>query len=95
MITRAITSGPCAGHDGFIYYVADELSNEKNVKFGGPEVMKSINNIWKIPDHGGKAVQVTHVKDSNLAFPSMSADGKTIVYEDEFTLWKLDVATPA
>ena len=70
-----------------------ELPNEKGIKFGGPEVMKSVNNIWKISDKGGKPVQVTKHTDGNLFFPSISADGKTIVYEENFGLWKLDVAT--
>ncbi len=76
-----------------IYFVADMLPNEKNVKFGSPEVMKSVNNIYKISDKGGKPVQVTQHGDGNLYFPSISADGKTIVYEDNFGIWKLDVAT--
>ncbi|HEY7334648.1 MAG TPA: S41 family peptidase [Bryobacteraceae bacterium] len=84
---------PMYGHNGDIYYVADELGNEKNVKFGGPEVMKSVNNIWRISEKGGKPAQVTHHTDGNLFFPSMSADGKTIVYEDNFGMWKLDVAS--
>ncbi len=84
---------PMYGRDGEIYYVADEMPNEKRIKYGGPEVMKSVNNIWKISERGGKPVQVTHHEDANLAFPSMSADGQTIVYEDNFGLWKLDVAT--
>ena len=84
---------PMYGRNGEIYYVADELPNEKNIKFGGPEVMQSVNNIWKISEKGGKPVQVTHHTDGNLFYPSMSADGKTIVYEENFGLWKLDVAS--
>ncbi len=76
-----------------IYFVADMLPNEKTVKFGSPEVMKSVNNIYKISDKGGKPVQVTQHGDGNLYFPSISADGKTIVYEDNFGIWKLDVAS--
>ena len=76
-----------------IYFVSDRTANEKNIAFGGPEVMKSVNNIWKISDKGGAAVQVTHHTDGNLFFPSISADRKTIVYEDNFGMWKLDVAT--
>jgi len=76
-----------------IYFVADMLPNEKAIKFGSPEVMQSVNNIYKISDKGGKAVQVTHHGDGNLYFPSVSADGKTIVYEDNFGIWKLDVAS--
>ena len=81
---------------GEIYFVSDRMAgtaSEKNVKFGGPEVMKSVNNIWKISDKGGAAVQVTHHTDGNLFFPSISSDRKTIVYEDNFGLWKLDLAT--
>jgi len=84
---------PMYGRNGEIYYVADQLPSEKNIKFGGPEVMQSVNNIWKISERGGKPVQVTHHTDGNLFYPSLSADGKTIVYEDNFGLWKLDVAS--
>ena len=55
--------------------------------------MKSVNNIWKISDKGGKETRVTSHGDGNLFFPSISADGKTIVYEENFGLWKLDTAT--
>jgi tricorn protease len=84
---------PMYGRSGEIYYVADEMPNEKSVKWGSPEIYKSVNNIWKISDRGGKPVQVTHHTSGNLFFPSISADGKTIVYEENFGLWKLDTAT--
>jgi tricorn protease len=84
---------PMYGRNGDIYYVANVIPNEKTAKFGGPEVMKSVNNIWKISDKGGKETQVTHHADGNLFFPSISADGKVIVYEDNFGLWKLDTAS--
>ena len=86
---------PMFGRSGQIYFVADRLADdkEKNVKFGGPDVMKSVYNIWKISEGGGKPVQVTHHTSGNLSFPSISADGKTIVYEENFGLWKLDVAS--
>jgi len=84
---------PMYGGDGFIYFVSDRTAGEKNIKFGGPEVMKSVNNIWKVSEKGGAPVQVTHHQDGNLYFPSISADRKTIVYEENFGLWKLDVAS--
>jgi tricorn protease len=84
---------PMYGINGEIYFVSNELPNEKTIKFGGPEVMKSVNNIWKISEKGGKATQVTHHADGNLFFPSISADRKTIVYEDNFGIWKLDTAS--
>jgi tricorn protease len=83
---------PMYGHGGEIYFVSNQLPNEP-VTAGSPEVMKSVNNIWKISDKGGKPVQVTRHTDGNLFFPSISADGRTIVYEDNFGLWKLDVAS--
>ncbi len=86
---------PMYAPGGQIYFVADRLTNEKGVKFGGPEVMKSVNNIWKISEQGGVLEQVTHHTNGNLFFPTISADGKTIVYEENFGLWKLDVASGA
>ena len=85
---------PMYANGGEIYFVSNELPGEKDIKFGGPEVMKSVNNIWKISDKpGSKPVKVTNHGDGNLFFPSISADGRTIVYEDNFGIWKLDVAT--
>lgn len=84
---------PMYGTNGTIYFVSDEMPNEKSVKWGSPEIFKSANNIWKISDKGGKPVQVTHHTSGNLYFPSISADGRTIVYEENFGLWKLDTAT--
>ncbi len=84
---------PMWGADGAIYYVADPLPNDKHVKAGSAEVMKSVNNIYKIPSTGGQPIQVTKHADGSLFWPSMSSDGKVIMYEDGFGIWKLDVAT--
>jgi len=84
---------PMYGANGDIYFVADRTANEKNIKYGGPAVMQSVNNIWKISERGGNPQQVTRHTDGNLFFPSISADRKTIVYEDNFGIWKLDVGS--
>ena len=84
---------PMYAADGFIYFVSDRLPDETHTKPGSREVLKSINNIWKIPVNGGHAVQVTHHTSGRLFFPSISSDGKTIVYEEDFGLWKLDTKT--
>ena len=84
---------PMYAADGNIYFVSDRMSDESNIKPGSREVLKSVNNIWKIPESGGHAVQVTHHTSGRLFFPSISGDGKTIVYEQDFGIWKLDVKT--
>src|SRR6266851_2899485 len=73
-----------------IYFVSD-----RNVlaKAGSPEVLKSCNNIWRIADDGGEPVQITHHTSGSLFWPSLSNDGKTIVYEEDFGLWKLDLSS--
>src|SRR5688572_30509672 len=51
---------PMWAADGSIYFVADPLPNDKNVKPGSPDVRRSINNIYKIPASGtGQPMQVT------------------------------------
>jgi tricorn protease len=84
---------PMWGADGAIYYVADPLPNDRNVVPGSAEVRKSVNNIYKVPAAGGQPVQVTRHADGNLFWPSMSSDGKVVVYEEHFGIWKLDVAS--
>ena len=85
---------PMWGSDGNIYYVADPLPNDKAVKPGSLEVFKSVNNIFKISANGsGQPTQVTKHGTGSLFWPSMSSDGKVIVYEENFGVWKLDVAS--
>lgn len=76
--------------NGEIYFVSDR---EVMGKAGSPEVYKSANNIWRISERGGKPTQVTRHKSGSLFWPSISSDGRTIVYEEDFRLWKLDVTT--
>ncbi|HYL61184.1 MAG TPA: S41 family peptidase [Candidatus Methylomirabilis sp.] len=87
--TKANNTWPLYGN-GEIYFVSDR---ETNAKAGSREVMKSANNLWKIGESGGKAAQITHFHDGSLFFPSISSDGKVIVFEEDFGLWKLDTGT--
>ncbi|HKD45199.1 MAG TPA: S41 family peptidase [Candidatus Angelobacter sp.] len=84
---------PMYASDGYIYFVSDRLPDESNIKPGSRQVLKSVNNIWKIPEGGGHVTQVTNHTSGRLFFPSISADGKTIVYEQDFGIWKLDTKT--
>jgi tricorn protease len=76
--------------NGFIYFVSDR---DVKAKAGSPAVMASRNNIWKMPAEGGEPVQVTKHTSGSLFWPSLSADGKVIVYEENSGLWKLDTAS--
>src|SRR5205823_4628255 len=67
-----------SGDGSRIYFMSDQ---------GGVE------NIWEKPVRGGAAKPVTAFKDGRVLWPSISYDGKTIVFEREFGIWKLDVAS--
>jgi tricorn protease len=71
-------SWPMWGHDGAIYFVSDREGN-------------GLTNIWRIPDSGGKADRVTSFKSGDVRWPSVSADGRVIVFEHDFGIWKLDL----
>ena len=48
-------------------------------------------NIWA-KDLNGKARQVTQFKDGRVLWPSIAYDGKTIVFERNFQVWKVETA---
>ena len=73
-------SWPMWSQDGNIYFVSDREGN-------------GLTNVWRVRESGGKAEQVTSFKTGDVRWPAMSADGKTIVFEHDFGLWKLDVAS--
>ena len=74
--TKRQSLNPMWGADGMIYF-----SSERD----------GIFNIWKMSPAGGEPTQVTSHKQDGVQFPSMSPDGKTIAYENEFEIWTLAV----
>lgn len=46
-------------------------------------------NIWTITP-GGKARQVTKFTSGRVLWPSISYDGKSVVFERDFKIWQLD-----
>jgi tricorn protease len=76
---KGLDSWPMWGRDGFIYFVSD--------REGG-----GLTNIWRVSEKGGAAQQVTTFKTGDVRWPSISADGKVIMFEHDFGIWKLDVA---
>lgn len=67
---------PMWGADGKIYFMSER---------------DDIFNIWRISPEGGEPEQVTFHKKDGVQYPSISQDGRTIVYENEFEIWKLDI----
>jgi tricorn protease len=71
-----------------VYYVSDR---------GGAQ------NIWSASVEGSVSPQrrggnagtrqVTHFKDGRVLWPNISYDGRTIVFERNFAVWKLDTAS--
>lgn len=76
--------------NGEIFFVSDR---DVTARAGSSEALASTNNIWKVSEYGGPPVQVTRHTSGSLFFPSLSADGRVIVYEENFGLWMLDVAS--
>jgi tricorn protease len=46
-------------------------------------------NIWEKP-LGGTARQVTRFRDGRVLWPTITGDGRTIVFERHFHIWRLD-----
>ncbi|HEX8635857.1 MAG TPA: S41 family peptidase [Pyrinomonadaceae bacterium] len=77
---EGLDSWPMWARDGHIYFVSD--------REGG-----GLTNIWRVPEAGGKAAQVTTFKAGDVRWPAISNDGKTIVFEHDFGIAKLDVGS--
>jgi tricorn protease len=67
---------PMWGSDGNIYFVSER---------------DGFFNIWRTDAQGRSFTQVTRHRDDGVANPSISPDGKTIIYENDFDLWTVDV----
>src|ERR1041384_4200033 len=63
--------------DRTIYYVSDRSGAQ---------------NVWA-KDLNGKSHQVTQFKDGRVLWPSIDIDGKSIVFERNFQVWKLDTSS--
>ncbi|HWQ35222.1 MAG TPA: S41 family peptidase [Blastocatellia bacterium] len=77
---NGMDSWPMWSRDGHIYFVSDRDGN-------------GLTNIWRVPEKGGKAEKVSSFMTGDVRWPAMSADGKVIVFEHDFGIWKMDVAS--
>jgi tricorn protease len=75
-----LDSWPMWSRDGQIYFVSDRDGN-------------GLTNIWRVSESGGRAERVTSFKEGDVRWPSISADGGTIVFEHDFGISKLDVSS--
>ena len=75
-----LDSWPMWGSDGFIYFVSDRDGS-------------GLTNIWRVSDSGGKADRITAFKAGDVRWPAISADGRVIMFEHDFGIWKLDVTS--
>jgi len=75
-----LDSWPMWSKDGSIYFVSDRDEDAHA-------------NLWRVPEAGGKAEAVTRFKQGDVRFPALSSDGKTIVFERDFGIAKLDLET--
>ncbi len=73
-------SWPMWGSDGGIYFVSDREGN-------------GLTNIWRISGDGGRADRITSFKSGEVRWPAISSDGRTIVFEHDFGIWKLDLSS--
>jgi tricorn protease len=67
---------PMWGADGKIYFVSER---------------DSIYNIWRMDADGRNPQQVTRHTSYGVQFPTISPNGRTIIYENEFDLFTLAV----
>ncbi|MDQ6613076.1 MAG: S41 family peptidase, partial [Gemmatimonadota bacterium] len=74
--TMANNVFPMWGADGMIYFATEK---------DGPY------NLWRMSPKGGAPQQVTSHKEGGVFFPSISPDGKKIVYQNDFDLYTIDL----
>jgi tricorn protease len=67
---------PMWGADGMVYF-----ASERDGTF----------NLWRMSPKGGAAQQFTSLKSGGVFFPSISPDGRRIVFQHDFDLYTVDV----
>ena len=67
---------PMWGADGNIYF-----ASERDGTF----------NLWRMSSTGGAPQQITSYKSGGVFFPSISPDGKRVVYQHDFDLYTVDL----
>lgn len=71
---------PMWGSDGQIYFVSER---------------SGIFNLWRMAPDGGSPEQITRFTEGGVKSPSISADGRTIVFTQNHQLWTMAVPAGA
>ncbi|HYP13127.1 MAG TPA: S41 family peptidase [Bryobacteraceae bacterium] len=66
-------------------------ADEKRIYFTSDR--SGVENIWEKPLGSGSAKPLTDFKDGRVLWPSATADARTIVFERDFRIWRLDVGS--
>ncbi len=67
---------PMWGHDGQLYFLSERSGTY---------------NLWQMSASGASPAAVTRHTSGGVMYPSISPDGRTIIYTQEFELWTVDV----
>ena len=70
---------PLWGADGFIYFVSDRDDG--------------VRNVWRVAEGGGTQERVTEFREGDIFWPALATDRRSIVFERDFGLWRLDLET--
>ncbi len=58
-----------------------------------PDGSPGHENLWEADTATGNAKQLTHFSGGRLLWPTISYDGKTVVFERGFSIWRADTRT--
>jgi Tol biopolymer transport system component/C-terminal processing protease CtpA/Prc len=87
----AKTMWPMWSADGrTMYYVSDRAGDGVNLDEDTPANQVIAANIWMHPI-GGTARRLTSFPNGRVLWPSISADGRAIVFERDFRVWTMDL----
>ncbi len=84
---------PMYGSNGEIYFVADTSPMRRRSNSAARKSCRASTTSGRSPTSRRQASPGNHHADGNLYLPRISADRKTIVYEENFGIWKLDIAS--
>lgn len=97
---------PTAGEGGYRKLISADAKHAwpmwstdgKNLLFMSDKVAggtggRGHENLWEADASSGTEKQLTHFTEGRLLWPSMGGDGKTVVFERGFAIWRADART--